>query len=186
MGDNNMAVNSDSKENVMPAEKAGKMQHFQDGDIIFKENDIHPYMYKVLKGNVALYVNYEQEHENVLGIVGDDQFFGEISMLTGRPQVYTAVALKDTLLMKVDEDQLEQFLRDNHGSTLDIMRSMARVIATQSFDIATLMDDLQTLYKELPDDNHLDPDMVIRMKQYQLQYVEKTYTPEASFFSAQG
>ncbi len=183
MENNDKMSDVNGTDETKPEGTVGKIKRIKEGDIIFRESDIHPYMYKVLNGSVALYVHFEQEHENVLGILNDDQFFGEISMLTGRPQVYTAVALKDTLLMQVDNDQLEQFIYDNHSSVMDIMKSMARVIVTQSFDIATLMEDFQALIKELPEDNHLEPDMVIRMKQYQVQYVEKTYTPEVSLFS---
>ena len=165
--------------------KPGGMKRYLAGDIVFKEKEIHPYMYKVLKGSVALYVNHEKEHENVLGILEENRFFGEISMLTGRPQVYTAVALNDVLLMRVSEEQLESFLSENRGNTLGIMKSMAKIIVTQSLDISMLMEDLNEILKDLPDDNALDPKVVTRLKQYQLKYVEKTYNPEDSFFSAE-
>jgi len=48
-----------------------------------------------------------------------------------------------------------------------------------------LMEDLNEILKDLPDDNALDPKVVTRLKQYQLKYVEKTYNPEDSFFSAE-
>ena len=106
-------------------------------------------------------------------------------MLTGRPQVYTAVALNDVLLMRVSEEQMESFLSENRGNTLGIMKSMARIIVTQSLDISMLMEDLNEILKDLPDENALDPKVVTRLKQYQLKYVEKTYNPEDSFFSAE-
>lgn len=164
--------------------KPGRMIRFQAGDIIFNEKELHPYMYKVLKGSVALYVNYEKEHENVLGILEENRFFGEISMLTGRPQVYTAVALNDVLLMRVNEEQLESFLSENRGNTLGILKSMARIIVTQNLNISMLMEDINEILKDLPDEKTMDPTVVMRLKQYQLRYVEKTYNPEESFFSA--
>ena len=165
--------------------KPGGMRKYRAGDIIFKEKELHPYMYKVLNGSVALYVNYEEDHENVLGILKENRFFGEISMLTGRPQVYTAVALNDVLLMSVNEEQLESFLSENRGNTLGIMKSMARIIVTQNLNISMLMEDIKEILKDLPDENALDPKVVTKLKQYQLKYVEKTYTPEESFFSAE-
>lgn len=177
-------IGIDNAVNAVKGDKSGKMQKYKEGDIIFNENDLHPYMYKILKGKVALYVNYGQEHENVLGILKDEQFFGEISMLTGRPQVYTAVVLSDSLIMKVDEEQLDQFLSDNRGNTMNILRSMAKLIVAQNLDISLLMKDIKAIVKELPEDNRLDPKIAMRLKQYQLKYVEKSYTPELSFFEA--
>ena len=53
--------------------KPGGMKRYLAGDIIFKEKEIHPYMYKVLKGSVALYVNYEEEHEDYAVFRFDDR-----------------------------------------------------------------------------------------------------------------
>ena len=184
MGMKDKFDNRDNTDSMAKETKSGKLQKFRDGDIIFREEELHPYMYKILKGKVALYVNYEHDHENILGILKDEQFFGEISMLTGKPQVYTAVALSDALIMKVDEEQLDQFLSDNRSNTMNILRSMAKLIVAQNLDISLLMKDIKAIVKELPEDNRLDPKIAMRLKQYQLKYVEKSYTPELSFFEA--
>lgn len=151
--------------------KGGNMRKFCDGEVIFRENEINPYMYKVLKGKVALYVNYEEEQENILGILGTDKFFGEVSMLTGKPQVYTAVAIEDSLLLKVGEAQLEQFLIDNRGNTLGIMKSMAQVILTQNTNISLLMEDMKTILKQLPEEVKTDSRIEMTIRQYQLKYM---------------
>ena len=44
---------------------------------------------------------------------------------------------------------------------------------------------VKEILKDLPDENAMDPAVVTRLKQYQLKYVEKTYNPEESFFSAE-
>lgn len=159
-------------------ENGGKMKRFNDGDVIFRENEINPYMYKILSGKVALYVSYEKEQENVLGVLGEGKYFGEVSMLTGKPQVYTAVAVENVLLLRVGEEQLEQFLSDNRSNMVGMMRSMAQVIVTQNMNISLLMGDLNEIIKQIPKGTKLDPKVEMRLKQYQLKYVEKGASPE--------
>lgn len=149
----------------------GKMKKYMDGEVIFQEKTFHPYMYKVLRGKVALYMNYGDPHETVLGLLGQDKYFGEVSILTGKSQIYTAVAMQDTLLLKVSEDQLESFLNDNRTNTADIMRSMAQVLVTQNTNISLLLEDLKEILKQLPKETKLDSNIEIRLKQYQLKYV---------------
>lgn len=151
--------------------KGGNMRKVHNGEVIFRENEVNPYMYKVLKGKVALYVNYEEEQENILGILGTDRFFGEISMLTGKPQVYTAVAIEDSLILKVGETQLEQFLIDNRGNTLGIMKSMAQIILTQNVNISLLMEDIREILKQIPEEVKMDSRIEMTIRQYQLKYM---------------
>jgi CRP-like cAMP-binding protein len=151
--------------------KGGNMRKVHNGEVIFRENEVNPYMYKVLKGKVALYVNYEEEQENILGILGTDRFFGEISMLTGKPQVYTAVAIEDSLILKVGETQLEQFLIDNRGNTLGIMKSMAQIILTQNVNISLLMEDIREILKQIPEEVKTDSRIEMTIRQYQLKYM---------------
>ncbi|SFG39286.1 cyclic nucleotide-binding domain-containing protein [Oribacterium sp. WCC10] len=166
--------------------KGGNLRRFNEGDIIFQEKEMHPYMYKVLKGKIGLYVNYDKQGESVLGILNEEKFFGEISMLTGKPQVYTAVAIEDVLLMRVEEGQLEQFLYDNRSNILGMMKSMARIIVTQNMDISLLMEDISEMMKSLPKETKIDSRIEMRLKQYQLKYIEKSCTPEMLMFSAKG
>ena len=126
------------------------MKRFADGDVIFREKENNPYMYKVLKGKVMLCVSYGEAQENILGVLGEGKFFGEVSMLTGKPQVYTAVAIEDSLLLRVGVDQLEQFLSENRGNVVGMMRSMAQVILTQNVNISMLMNDMKEILTQVP------------------------------------
>ena len=99
-------------------------------------------------------------------------------MLTGKPQVYTAVAVENVLLLRVGEEQLEQFLSDNRSNMVGMMRSMAQVIVTQNMNISLLMGDLNEIIKQIPKGTKLDPKVEMRLKQYQLKYVEKGASPE--------
>ncbi|OON87929.1 hypothetical protein BXO88_01760 [Oribacterium sp. C9] len=164
----------------------GVMRKYNDGDVIFHENEINPYMYKVLQGKVALYVGYKEPHENILGVLSEGKFFGEVSMLTGKPQVYTAVAIEDALLMKVGENQLEQFLVDNRSNMVGIMRSMAGVIVTQNRNISMLMNDIKEILSQIPKENSLDECIEMKLKQYVLKYVEKSIMPEEYLVDSKG
>ena len=69
---------------------------FKKGEIVYRQGEYIPAIFDVLRGQVALYVDYQQPSQRLLTEVSDDGFFGLVGFLETRPQNATAVALKKT------------------------------------------------------------------------------------------
>ena len=72
---------------------AAEEKTFKTGEVIYQQGDYVAAIYDVLRGQVALYVDYRQPTQRLLTEVEDDGFFGVVGFLESRPQNATAVAL---------------------------------------------------------------------------------------------
>ncbi len=99
-------------------------------------------MYKILSGSVAVYVRYGEEDEHLIGIYSKSRCFGEMSVISEQPSVYTVVAYDDVLLVRITKDFLEEFIKNNPRNIIDIMRNMGQTITVMQKNIDLLLDDL--------------------------------------------
>lgn len=62
------------------------------------------------------------ERATVLDTVGPNEFFGEVSFLTGVPRTASVVAVADSELLKIDQDDLRD-LASEHPRLIDVMKA---------------------------------------------------------------
>ena len=130
---------------------AGRMEEYEAEQIIIKQGQKNDKIYVVLEGSVALYMNYKQDNEYVVGIRGKDKLFGEMSMLSGEESMYTAVAFTDVKVAWFQEGNLEQFLKDHAALTVEFLKKMAKNDAMLRKDLAMVVDELNDI-KEFIDE----------------------------------
>ena len=106
--------------------------------VILREGENSEVMYKILKGHAEMYFNYGTESESLLGIIGEQNCFGEFGLLLKKPAIYTVVAYSDMLLMKITEADLSSFIVENHKNIQDIMRNMANSMMAMHLQIELL------------------------------------------------
>jgi CRP-like cAMP-binding protein len=87
--------------------------------VIFSEQDLSDSMYVVVSGKVRL----EKEGREVL-IVDACQSFGTWALLDPAPRMMSAVAVVDTLLLKISRNEFYDFLADHEEVTPAIFKSV--------------------------------------------------------------
>jgi CRP-like cAMP-binding protein len=87
--------------------------------VIFSEQEISDAMYVVVTGHVRL----EKEEKEVL-VVGPSQSFGTWALFDNAPRLMSAVAVEDTLLLRIVSDTFYEFLADHEEVTPAIFRAV--------------------------------------------------------------
>lgn len=89
----------------------GYRKHFDIGQVICQENDPSEEFYIILEGAVEIF----SEKSNIpIATLGEGDFFGEISLLTGTPRTATVRALApNTVLFVVERLQLQKLLSEH-------------------------------------------------------------------------
>ena len=85
-------------------------------------------MYKVIVGKAVMFTGYGTDDEYVIGTLKEGQTFGEYSLLTGKPGVYTVVAFTDVLVLKIEQQDFNKFIEMNASNAIEIMKNMANMI----------------------------------------------------------
>ncbi|MBK8465184.1 MAG: DUF1003 domain-containing protein [Chloracidobacterium sp.] len=94
------------------------------GEIIFRAGDLGDCLYIVNFGKVELSIKDKAGQKIVLKVAGEDDLFGEISMLDNRPRSATAVAMTDTELFVLDRDDLLLLFQKKPDAALNMLTAM--------------------------------------------------------------
>jgi CRP-like cAMP-binding protein len=119
---------------------AGNTQIFETGTVIFKEGDKGALMYILVKGCVELRKKVEGG-ETVLKLVKTpNEFFGEMSLIDGRPRSATAVASERTSLITVDDAIFDNMVLSNPKFALTIIKTLSARIRSSNVQISELIE----------------------------------------------
>ena len=118
-----------------------KMLRVSEDEVILREGETNTEMYKIVSGRAVCYLGYGTDDEYVIGTLKDGQCFGEYSLLTGKPGIYTVVAFSDVLLMRIDSDEFSRFIEMNADNAVGIMRNMASMINVLKVNIDMLREE---------------------------------------------
>lgn len=121
--------------------KAGITEYKED-EIILKQGDPDKSLYKIISGQVAVYINYEQDDEYLVGIQSFPSCFGEMTILSGQPSFYTVIALTDTKILCVPEENFENFIQNNPANAIAIMKTMAKNISLLNMNVKMLNEEI--------------------------------------------
>ncbi len=128
-----------------------KMLQFAEDEIILKQGSTEKALYKIIRGKAIVYFNYGQEDEYMVGMLSEQRCFGELSILCGKPSIYTVVAYDDVLVMRIPEKDFDNFIRNNSANAIGIMHNLANTLLTLSFNINLILEELEQEKKIKPD-----------------------------------
>ena len=99
---------------------------FRKGDIIFEEGDLEDWMYEIRKGMVGIYAAYGAPAEKELTALEEGSFLGELGLITGSERSAAAVALENTELLKITDEELAEYFVANPGKIIRVMKQRSQ------------------------------------------------------------
>jgi CRP-like cAMP-binding protein len=94
-----------------------RVQHLEEGDLLFHEGEPCGAIYVVLDGLIKLYVTSTQDRERVIEFVEPGDSFAEAAMFSGQGYPVSAQAVIDARLLAVDAFAFSRYLRA-HGELM--------------------------------------------------------------------
>ena len=98
------------------------------GETLFNAGDFGESLYIINKGEVELSIRDTAGQKIVLKIAGEDDIFGEISMLDNRPRSATATALTDAELFVLDRDDLLLLFQKKPDAGLNMLAALSTML----------------------------------------------------------
>jgi CRP-like cAMP-binding protein len=96
------------------------------GDVVFAEGDQGDRLYVVLEGKVKLGHASADGRENLLGVLGPGEMFGELSLFDPVPRTATATALTDCTLMGLGNADLDAWLEGRPALAKELLKALAQ------------------------------------------------------------
>jgi cAMP-dependent protein kinase regulator len=106
-------LNSEEREALI---KEMDLESHDEGSVIISEGDPGSSMYLIVAGEVKVYTRGSGDSGNLyLAKLGEGDFFGEVSVLTGKPRTATITASQRTELLRLDKEKLDNALSTYPG-----------------------------------------------------------------------
>jgi hypothetical protein len=96
-----------SEDELMAVIQGLNFESFASGDIVVAEGAPGASMYILTTGRVKAFVKDREGHYRLVKELGEGDFFGEVSVLTGRPRTATITAAADCEVLELDRPTLE-------------------------------------------------------------------------------
>jgi CRP-like cAMP-binding protein len=111
---------------------------FRRGEVLFREGESGREMYVVRSGLIGISKNVRGT-EKFLSSLGPGEFFGEMSVLSGRPRTATATVLEDAQLLVIDPKTFESMLRGNGEIAVRMIKKLADRLSEADVQIENLL-----------------------------------------------
>jgi cAMP-dependent protein kinase regulator len=98
---------------------------FEAGDIIITQGEAGNSLYMLTAGTVKAFVKNAQGRQQQVHEFKEGAFFGEGSILTGKPRSATLIAVTRCELLELDRPTLDSIVK-THPHVLDVMQDFAR------------------------------------------------------------
>jgi cAMP-dependent protein kinase regulator len=106
-------VLSEDERNALVREM--ELESHDEGSVIISEGQPGSSMYIIASGEVKVFTNGAGGSSLYLARLGEGDFFGEVSMLTGKPRTATITASQRTELLRLDKEKLDNALATYPG-----------------------------------------------------------------------
>ena len=132
--------------------------NFRKGEIIFNQSDESTDLYIVFRGKVrAALLNHDGE-EFVLDVFKEGDFFGEMSLLDGKPRYATAITNEDAMLGMLKRSRFLDTVKSEPMIAIEMMNALVQRLRKTDDMIGTLafLDVSERLLKLLQEAGELD------------------------------
>lgn len=87
---------------------------FRKGEMIFLENETNAHMYIILKGRVKVVEITQDGQERVMAFRHRGDYFGDMSLLDGKTDFASVIALEQCKLLLITKKLFDEFFMDNN------------------------------------------------------------------------
>ncbi|MDU4910054.1 Crp/Fnr family transcriptional regulator [Clostridium baratii] len=127
---------------------------YSKGEVLFSEGSIANSMFFVNEGKVKLYKYTKEGKEQILHILSEGEFFGELNLVNSSIHNFNAQAIKNCKICSLSNEEMKNIIMKNPqigikllqsvGERLDSIENLAQNLATNDADsrVAYLLIDL--------------------------------------------
>lgn len=113
---------------------------YRKGQVIFFEGDVEDKLYIVNQGKIKIYKYNREGREQILYILSEGDFIGDMSLLKKGNFQFNAEALEDTLICTIAKDDFDEIITRNPEITLKILE----VLHDRLMNLENLIQNLST------------------------------------------
>jgi len=108
-------------------------KNYKKGDIIYMEGEVCQSLSIVNTGKAKVYKYTKEGKEQILYILGEGEFFGEMSLMSHEKLNFNVAAVEDTNLCSLDRNSFNQVLSTHPEISVKILQVMGEKLKSLEF-----------------------------------------------------
>jgi len=102
-----------------------KIRSYRRGEVIFHKDDPGPTLYIIKTGQVKITTYSSEGEEVILSIMTENEFFGEFSLLDGKPRSANATAIEATQVLVLQQHDFLETIEKHPEIAREIMSALS-------------------------------------------------------------
>ena len=115
-----------------------RRKRFRKDDVIFHEKEAGDSLFIILHGRVKVAIFGDDGKEVTLSMLGEGDFFGDLSLLDQEPRSATVIAEEDCELLSLQRDDFMRALEQDAGMSASLIQVLAARLRKANHQISTL------------------------------------------------
>lgn len=103
----------------------GSTRRIRKDELIFMQGDPGKHFFILLQGKIRIFLQDSRGREVILIVLGDEDFFGEMSLLDGKTRSASAQALTETRVYSIAHEDFYRFLERTPAVSLKLLRLLS-------------------------------------------------------------
>ncbi|MCP4130062.1 MAG: Crp/Fnr family transcriptional regulator [bacterium] len=123
----------------------------QKGDYLFKEGEEADYLYLIHKGRVKISRMISNNVEEIIKVLEEGEFVGEMAVIDSLPRSADAIALEECQLIRMDKLSFDASIRENHQFAVTFIQFLSQRLRNTNEGVTslTIKNLTQALYIEI-------------------------------------
>ncbi len=93
--------------------------------VLFRQGEIATNMYEIITGQIGIYMDYGDESQKELGILGEGDFVGELELIDSSTRIASAIAMSnETSVKKLTIEDFNAYMRENPAKVVVIIQQI--------------------------------------------------------------
>jgi len=106
-------------------------RRYKSGETVFKQHAPGEGMFIILSGRIKIFTEDKQKTKKTLALLGNGEFFGELSLLDSDTRSATAIAHEDCLLLAFLRPDLQSLSKRSPETGNKILFNLAKIISAR-------------------------------------------------------
>jgi CRP/FNR family transcriptional regulator/CRP/FNR family cyclic AMP-dependent transcriptional regulator len=100
-------------------------RRYRKGDIVMQKEEPGHALFIVERGSVRIYVPSAQGNDLILAVLGEGDFFGDLSLLDGRPRSASAAVTTDSVLLMLERSDFIALITRRPAAAMAVLEAVA-------------------------------------------------------------
>jgi len=119
-------------------EKLSVTRKYPKNTILVTEGDESGHLYIIVTGRVSVYTSDSDGRQVILNYMGEGEYFGELSLLDGKPRSASVVTISSCELIAISRSSFQELLNSDPGFSQVMIEELTRRVRTLTDSVRDL------------------------------------------------